>query len=107
MLDNMAKLCVTFKEVSILSFKVTVFTYAPATYKGESTSFSTSPPTFVTVFSIAILVVVKLYLNTAFICISLMTDDVESMLLAVHMSLVKCLFKYFARLKKVDSLIEL
>ena len=43
-----------------------------------------------------ILVGVKLYLNTAFIGIFLMTNDVESVLLAVQMSLVKCLFKYFS-----------
>ena len=47
MLDNMANLSITFREITIESFKVTVFTYPPAMYKGKSTSFSTSPPTFV------------------------------------------------------------
>ena len=49
MLDNMANLSITFREITIESFKVTVFTYPPAMYKGKSTSFSTSPPTFVIV----------------------------------------------------------
>ena len=55
MLDNMANLSITFREITILSFKVTftypkwVFAFPPAMYKGKSTSFSTSPPTFVIV----------------------------------------------------------
>ena len=49
MLDSVAKLSITFKEITILSFKVTVFTYPPVMYKGKSTSFSSSPPIFVIV----------------------------------------------------------
>lgn len=49
MLGNMVRLYITFKEITMLSSKVTIFTYPPAVYHGESTSFFTSTPTFVIV----------------------------------------------------------
>ena len=54
------------------------------------------------VFFIAIQVGVKLYVNVALIWISLMTNDTGS----VDMSLVKCLFKYFSRLKNWTVLLS-